>query len=268
MNSGTLARKPRLQDGFEASCEQLDAILKAVQISTQAWLQVSASHDAAIRAQTLHLVLARSATGRRLRRSKQVAQRIAALLLDDSITVRRAAVLALWEVRTATAVPCLAAMLEIEDRRTKIWCSMALGRQGGEDAVACLKAALRTESDPELLEWYARALGECRQASAAPDLVRLAKHTDWRVRWGVAQGLDRLGHPAAIEIISALASDPGLPLELRRHVVTWRRRVKRKIGKLANMGRAPSFSAQPVSPCRGRQAEEPIGEMLPSGTAP
>lgn len=196
--------------------------------STPEWLLATADPDQPTRLHALQTTIANSATGRRLRRSRRVARRLVELLADGSARIRFAATLALWEVRAAEALPALQRLVGADDWHQRCVAARAIGSQGGARAVEILRAALAQETEPQAVSWYARALGQTGETDVVPDLLELAGHADWDVRWAAVQALDELRHPSAAHLVDRLAANLATPEEEQAYLQRWRRRLARR----------------------------------------
>jgi hypothetical protein len=67
------------------------------------------------------------------------------------------------------------------------------------DTIPLLRARLRRELDPGVLQWIVSALGYHCAREALPAVLALAAHPDTRVRFHVAAALPCLVDPARVE---------------------------------------------------------------------
>ncbi|MCU7727435.1 HEAT repeat domain-containing protein [Actinoplanes sp. KI2] len=66
------------------------------------------------------------------------------------------------------------------------------------ETVPLLRSALRSEPEPGVLRWIVSALGYHQAREALPEVLALAGHPDWRVRFHVAAALPALLEPADV----------------------------------------------------------------------
>ncbi len=79
------------------------------------------------------------------------------------------------------------------DDKIRRFAALGLGRIGGRDAVVALESALRNLS-PEVRAWAAMALGNAKDPSAVPVLIRMYADESGQVESGVCSALMTLTH--------------------------------------------------------------------------
>lgn len=130
------------------------------------------------------------------------------LQTDKEIDVRAAAADSLGALGLSQAYPELAALYRSNsDWLLQVSIVAALGELGAPEAVELLQEALG--SPVELVQTAAiAALGELGDRQAVPWLIPLVEHSDWQVRYRVAQALHRLGGDDVAAPLAQLATDP------------------------------------------------------------
>ncbi|HLO49044.1 MAG TPA: HEAT repeat domain-containing protein [Kamptonema sp.] len=129
------------------------------------------------------------------------------LLNDPEPDVQAAAADALGALKLTSAFDDLQQLYH----RTPEWLVQlsiiaALGDMGEPRAFELLEFALQSEN--ELIQTIAiSALGELGDIRAVGAIVPYASHTDWQMRYRVAQALARLGGPEAEATLKTLAQD-------------------------------------------------------------
>jgi HEAT repeat protein len=123
---------------------------------------------------------------------------------------------ALAEVRKAqgdrkAAVPALVEVLQ-QAPRARAQAALALGEIGDPSAVKPLVAAIEeTSRDRDVLDanrYIADALGALRAKEAVPALQKLASSPDGYVQVAAVDALGRVGDPAAVDTLVAIAGSP------------------------------------------------------------
>lgn len=141
---------------------------------------------------------------------KTAADELVRALQDEVLVVRLAAARSLVTLRAAAAVgPILQAFDvpgEMNERRTA-----EIIHEMGEDASAPLLAVLqapREKYSDSVLNVASRVLGMLRTPSAAPALVALLEHGDFRVRLNAARALGSTGDRSVLPAVAKLTNDP------------------------------------------------------------
>lgn len=213
-------------------------ILQAVNslvITPQEWVRIADEQGMQSAGRLFLYLISGNKSGARLRRSRRVQRKLLEWL--NKPEPNPAVLLALSNVRCPEAIPRLIQLLnETNDNIFKCFIANALARQKALDAVSSLVAIAKDPSKPpEVRECCARAAGEIECLHAKQRLLELFHESaDWRIRWGIAQGLRRHCPEAAIALLEVLISDPSLPHDLQRVGRRWIKHLQKRLKRLSS----------------------------------
>ena len=139
--------------------------------------------------------------------SAEAVAALTAALGDAHLTAREAAAWALGRQRAGAAVGALARLLAPQHERianVRRAAAEALGRIGGPEAAAALRAALQAERAELVVKQIIEALGETSDPRAVPSLVAILRDGESRHPHIAADALLRIG-ASSRDVVEALA---------------------------------------------------------------
>ena len=130
-------------------------------------------------------------------------------VLDDcDWNVRREAAMALGNMATRKAVSALTKRLYDEQMPVRISAVEALGKIGDRKCMRPLIKVLQEDPDEGVRRQVVRALGEIRDNSIVPELIKALEDTSGGVRIAAAQALGNMRDARAIEPLDKATRDP------------------------------------------------------------
>lgn len=215
-------------DNLMGAVQLKRAEMDCLTLNSNQWLELSQSNDSSTRLKAAEHLLSNNLSGRRLRRSKRVHQRLAQMLDDKDTTVINGVLLALNRVRVPVAVPKLVSMLKSgRSSLTRCLSAQGLAHQRAAGAIPALMMCVDAEETPlRLKEYCIRALGEVGNAETGVILASLySDGLAWEVRWAIAQALMVLHDSRAKLFFQELHTDNDVPADLRKRAKTWIKRL-------------------------------------------